>query len=285
MSEHKTDETPGEYVTDALEMIGAREPRTIERRNGFAEPTYTQTPNDLFDELLPDMGLAELKIVMVIVRHTFGYHRDEIKLSIRKLAEMTGLSTNSVISGAELAESHGLLEKWQDGNKTTLWRMNVSVIPSKTRRISRLDAGVSPAETLLGVKETNKEKQTPKVQKSKLPANSDMAFLMAAGMTSAEIAASQTVSAREQAVANFYESVMSYNPLPWWTDNDLGRLLRFLIDKPETEIVNFAEWSKAKFSTFSPAKARMSPMKVIEFWPLAQPTTNAARTMAGEERI
>src|SRR5690349_19405861 len=125
--------------------------------SGFQSPNYTQTPNDLFDELLPDMGLAELKVVMCIVRHTFGYHKEEIKLSLRAIARFTGLTANSVMEGAKQAEDHGLIERDMDGNKTTVWRAVVSVVPTETRRITRYDAGVLPAETQLGVKESKKK--------------------------------------------------------------------------------------------------------------------------------
>jgi DnaD/phage-associated family protein len=125
--------------------------------SGFQSPNYTQTPNDLFDKLLPEMGLAELKVVMCIVRHTFGYHRDEVKISIRTLARMTGLTVNSVMDGAGQAENHGMIERYIDGNKTTLWRAVVSVVPSKTRRLTSRDAGVVPTKTLVGGKERKKE--------------------------------------------------------------------------------------------------------------------------------
>jgi len=132
--------------------------------SGFQSPNYTQTPNDLFDELLPDMGLAELKVIMCVVRHTFGYHRDEVKLSIRTIARFTGLTVNSVMEGARQAESHGLIERYIDGNKTTLWRAVVSVVPTKTRRLSRRDADVSPTETqfpLKDIKDSIKERERP----------------------------------------------------------------------------------------------------------------------------
>jgi len=134
---------------------------------GFASPNYTQTPNDLFDELLPGMGLAELKVVLAIVRHTFGYHREEIRLSIRDLARFTGMTAKSVMEGAEQAESHRLIERYQNGNKTTLWRAVVSVIPSNTPRNTRYHASVLPSITLVGVKES---KETEKKMGADAPA-------------------------------------------------------------------------------------------------------------------
>jgi DnaD/phage-associated family protein len=123
----------------------------------FQSPNYTQTPNDLFDELLPDMGLAELKVMLCIVRHTFGYHRDEVKLSIRAIARFTGLTVRSVLEGAKQAEDHGLVERYADGGKTTMWRAMVTVLPSSTPRNTRYNRRVLPATTQLGDKERKKE--------------------------------------------------------------------------------------------------------------------------------
>ena len=143
---------------------------------GFQSPNYTQTPNDLFDELLPSLGLAELKVVLCVVRHTFGYHTEEVKLSIREIARFTGLTAKSVMEGAEQAEAHGLIERYQDGKKTTLWRAIVTVIPSNTRSDTRYHRGVLPTTTQVGVKESKEiKKETPKgdlvdLELSKLPA-------------------------------------------------------------------------------------------------------------------
>jgi len=135
--------------------------------SGFESPNYTQTPNDLFDSLLPSMGLAELKVILCVIRHTFGYHTNEVKLSIRAIARFTGLTGHSVLDGAKQAEDHGLIERYQDGNKTTLWRAVVSVVPTTTPRDTRYNASVIPSTTLLGLKERKKEsKETPNIFKA-----------------------------------------------------------------------------------------------------------------------
>lgn len=136
---------------------------------GFQSPNYTQTPNDLFDELLPSLGLAELKVVLCVVRHTFGYHKDEAKLSIREIARFTGLTAKSVMEGAEQAEAHGLIERYQDGKKTTLWRAIVSVIPSNTRRDTKYHRTVVPTTTQLPVKESKEIKKEIGVDTPNLP--------------------------------------------------------------------------------------------------------------------
>jgi len=90
---------------------------------GFESPNYTQAPNDLFDIYMRDMGEAELRVVMAVIRYTFGYHRDECTLSIRDLAEITGLSKSNVIAGVDQAIARELIEKITDGNKSTTWRV------------------------------------------------------------------------------------------------------------------------------------------------------------------
>lgn len=75
----------------------------------FQSPNHTQTPNDLFDEYLPLMGEAELRVVMAIVRLTYGYHVTRAKASLSKLQKMTGMSKQGVLNGAHDAEARGLI--------------------------------------------------------------------------------------------------------------------------------------------------------------------------------
>ncbi len=49
---------------------------------GFDLPAYTQTPDAIFDVWLPHLSGAELKVLLYIVRHTFGYRKDADNISI-----------------------------------------------------------------------------------------------------------------------------------------------------------------------------------------------------------
>jgi phage replication O-like protein O len=91
--------------------------------SGFESPNYTQIPNDFF-ALLPEMGEAELRVVLAICRLTFGYHKEQVRASLTKVMQMTGLSRQGVLDGAALAEQRGLLTRQQDGG-VTLWVVNV----------------------------------------------------------------------------------------------------------------------------------------------------------------
>ena len=42
---------------------------------GFRSPNYTQVPDKVFDELLSELNLAELKVLLYIIRRTFGFKK------------------------------------------------------------------------------------------------------------------------------------------------------------------------------------------------------------------
>lgn len=74
----------------------------------FQSPNYTQTPNDLFDDLLKQVNdLSELKVTLAAIRMTLGYHVKQAELSQDYLEKMTGLSRNSVRRGLALALRRG----------------------------------------------------------------------------------------------------------------------------------------------------------------------------------
>lgn len=69
---------------------------------GFDEPrsNYTRIPNQFFDELLPLMeSEAEKTVLLVAIRQTWGWHREEAGLSATFLAEATGMDIKTVRRG------------------------------------------------------------------------------------------------------------------------------------------------------------------------------------------
>lgn len=88
---------------------------------GFQSPNHTQVPNDLFDEHLADLGHAELKVLMVLIRWTLGFHRRKIRMPLRKMEELTGLSRRSIITAAKKLIGRGLVE--QDTERVSEWRI------------------------------------------------------------------------------------------------------------------------------------------------------------------
>lgn len=86
--------------------------------NGFISPRYTQVPDELFDELMAHLSGAELKVLLYIIRRTFGFKKDTDNISLSQICsgiitrdgevldKGTGLSKQSVVTALK-----GLIEK------------------------------------------------------------------------------------------------------------------------------------------------------------------------------
>lgn len=75
---------------------------------GFSAPQFTQLPNAVTDILMPELSEAELKVLLYIIRRTFGFGKNADAISLnqmidgittrdgRVLDRGTGLSRSSV---------------------------------------------------------------------------------------------------------------------------------------------------------------------------------------------
>ena len=54
---------------------------------GFSSPRYTQIPDVVFDELQHRLSGAEYKVLMYILRRTFGFKKDADNISLRQMRE------------------------------------------------------------------------------------------------------------------------------------------------------------------------------------------------------
>jgi phage replication O-like protein O len=102
---------------------------------GFDRPRYTQIPDQLFDELLADLSGAELKCLLYIMRHTFGWGKDSDRISISQLSRGivtkqgrvldrgTGLHRSTVITAVASLEAKGIIRsehnQARDGGEDT----------------------------------------------------------------------------------------------------------------------------------------------------------------------
>lgn len=113
----------------------------------YEAPNYTQTPNELLDDLLPQItSLSELKVTLAIIRNTFGWHREKKKLSHSYLVQATGLSREGVNKGIQQAIERGYVGRKQDGQSYVYW-LNVEETTPEARAVdelSTLDGGVGP---------------------------------------------------------------------------------------------------------------------------------------------
>jgi len=82
---------------------------------GYDGPNYTQTPNLFLDEHLPEMGHAETKVVLAIIRQTFGWHKQQDRISVTQFEDLTGLSRQGVQNGISDALERGVIGRTECG--------------------------------------------------------------------------------------------------------------------------------------------------------------------------
>ena len=109
---------------------------------GFRSPKYTQVPDEVFDDLLPDLNKSELKVLLYIIRRTFGFKKENDNISThqimngiktkdgKQLDKGTGLSNRAVINAVRSLEekniiiAHRRVDK-EKGNLPTTYSLNI----------------------------------------------------------------------------------------------------------------------------------------------------------------
>lgn len=87
---------------------------------GFAIPEHTQTPNSFFDVTLPQIkSIGELKVLLAVMRQTFGWRKFTDTISMSQLVKITGLTRQGVANGLKLALAHGYIERTPHGQSFT----------------------------------------------------------------------------------------------------------------------------------------------------------------------
>lgn len=132
--------------------------------SGFAFPNYTSVPDQLFDELMPRLSGAELKVLLYIIRRTFGFKKnsDDISLSqmvngITKqngeiLDQGTGLGKASVARVLNSLEQKKIIlrrrrSSEKKGDEATTYTLNIinsrPVSQNETPPVPKRDTPVS----------------------------------------------------------------------------------------------------------------------------------------------
>src|SRR6266536_5174085 len=109
---------------------------------GFRSPNYSPVPDELFDELLVELSGAELKVLLYIIRRTFGFKRDSDNISLsqmlqgirthdgRILDRGVGLSKKTLLLVLRTLEERGIIlterrQSAEKGNEPTAYCLNV----------------------------------------------------------------------------------------------------------------------------------------------------------------
>jgi hypothetical protein len=109
---------------------------------GYAGPNYTPVPDELFDEQLPDLSGAELKVLLYVIRRTFGFKRESDNISLsqmlnglrtrdgRILDRGVGLSKKTLLQAIKSLEEQNIIlterrRSQEKGDEPTSYRLNV----------------------------------------------------------------------------------------------------------------------------------------------------------------
>lgn len=156
-------------------------------------PNYTQTPNDLFDKWLPHLGHAELKVLLVIMRKTFGWHKTHDVISTSQLAQYTGMLEETVIKAARSLQKKGVIKReviGDNGTQKTIYSLVVeeesnnsypSVEPSRPLGLS--PPVLTEAQKKDSLKETNQKKHHHQPPPEKKPEPPKLALSAVATLT------------------------------------------------------------------------------------------------------
>lgn len=79
-------------------------------QENIPEPTFTQTPNPIFDVIQPMIDPHELSILMVVVRKTYGFHKEHDNISNSQIEAQTGFTRPTVTKYAGMLEKRKLIE-------------------------------------------------------------------------------------------------------------------------------------------------------------------------------
>lgn len=130
-------------------------PRNDKERStfqGFQGPNYTIVPDELFDQLMVELSGAELKVLLYIVRRTFGFKRDSDNISLSQM--LNGIQTRD---GRTLDRGVGLSKKTLLQALNSLEERNVIL----TQRRQSAERGNEPTAYRLNVREPLGREETP----------------------------------------------------------------------------------------------------------------------------
>jgi len=160
--------------------------------DGFKSPQYTMVPDELFDRLLPYLSPSELKVLLYLVRRTFGFKKDSDTISLSQICNGiktrtgkvidngTGLSRPAVIKGLKALENNNIIiahrsKNYKGEKQTNTYSLNImhKVVKNfnyrSKRNLTRVGKKVNLQETVLqeidyNVNVTNQSSKNKKYQ-------------------------------------------------------------------------------------------------------------------------
>lgn len=100
-------------------------------------PSFTPGPNIFYDELFKTLKEGELRIVLVLVRQTYGWHKAADRISLSQLAEKSGMERSSVCKSLNSLIAKGIVIKHkfgEQGRERCYYALVMESIEEETRQ-------------------------------------------------------------------------------------------------------------------------------------------------------
>lgn len=107
------------------------------------KPNFTQIPNVFLDEMMQDLEKSELKVILYVMRRTYGFGKQKDRISFsqmrdgitdkngKKLDKGTGLKDNSISNAITSLEQKGILKVNRE-NMTNSYSLNLNYSTTPT---------------------------------------------------------------------------------------------------------------------------------------------------------
>ncbi len=92
----------------------------------FQAPNHTQIPNEFLDKMLPHLSFPETKVLLVIMRKTFGWHKIRDQISLSQLEKHTGMNRQAILKATKGLEKKRLISKTvvgKNGDQKTFYEL------------------------------------------------------------------------------------------------------------------------------------------------------------------
>jgi len=135
-------------MSDKLEKRIGELKKTLKEINftGIKSPNYTQVPDVVIDMLMADFSGAEFKVLIYIIRRTFGFKKDADYISLSQMVNGiktregkvmdrgTGLGKRHIVAALKVIEGLGIIKKIKQsspekGDMTNYYSLNLNDIP------------------------------------------------------------------------------------------------------------------------------------------------------------
>ena len=135
---------------------------------GFNTPNNTQVPDELFDELMVHLSGAELKVLLYVIRRTYGFKRESDNISLSqmltgivkrdgtRLDHGTGLSKPTLLSAIRSLVQKGMIvperrRSTERGDEATTYRLHLVGAPESTAAAEPSNGDTGGSETHIPV--------------------------------------------------------------------------------------------------------------------------------------